>query len=206
MWHQLREPADPEAVTRVVALARKAVPRCGDTVVVAIDGEPTLSQSLEECVRRLKGPAGTKVVLSVMRAGWTEKQDFALTRANITIPTTGYDVLPGGIGFLEILSFGEDTAREVHGILDKFEAQLSAAFEVPRFLLPAEHAKEITPHIHPALEQKSLLAYIFRTYIWPGKRVTFDGKPVVLPPEGPDENWLPKPEETKEDLGAMAPA
>ena len=38
MWHQLREPADPEAVTRVVALARKAVPRCGDTVVVAIDG------------------------------------------------------------------------------------------------------------------------------------------------------------------------
>lgn len=38
MWHQLREPADPEAVTRVVALARKAVPRCGDTVVVAVDG------------------------------------------------------------------------------------------------------------------------------------------------------------------------
>jgi fatty acid desaturase len=73
-------------------------------------------------------------------------------------------------------------------------------------LLPAVHAREITPHIDPALEQKSLIAYIFRAYIWPGKRVTFDGKPVVLPPEGPDENWVPKPEETKEDLGAMAPA
>jgi fatty acid desaturase len=73
-------------------------------------------------------------------------------------------------------------------------------------LLPAVHAKEIAPHIHPALDQKSLVAYIWRTYIWPGKRVTYDGKPVVLPPEGPDENWVPKPEETKEDLGAMAPA
>lgn len=73
-------------------------------------------------------------------------------------------------------------------------------------LLPEVHAKEIAPHIHPALDQKSLVAYVWRTYIWPGKRLTFDGKPVVLPPEGPDENWVPKPEETKEDLGAMAPA
>ena len=71
----------------------------------------------------LKGPAGTKVVISVLRTGWTEKQDFTLTRANITIPTTAYDVLPGGIGFLQILSFGEDTAREVHPILDRFETQ-----------------------------------------------------------------------------------
>jgi|GEM_PF-322544 len=95
--------------------------RSGD-VVVAIDGEPTLSQSLEECVRRLKGPAGTKVVLSVMRAGWTEKQDFTLTRANITIPSTAYDVLPGGIGYLALFSFGEDSAREIRRVLDEFAA------------------------------------------------------------------------------------
>lgn len=93
--------------------------RAGD-VVVAIDGEPTANLALEECVRRLKGPAGTKVVLSVVRPGWTEKQDFTLTRANITIPSIAYDVLPGGVGYLAILSFGEDTAREVHKILDEF--------------------------------------------------------------------------------------
>lgn len=73
-------------------------------------------------------------------------------------------------------------------------------------LTPEAHAREIAPHIHPALDQRSLLAYIVRTYVWPGKRLTYEGKPVVLPEEGPDENWIPRPEETKEDLGAMAPA
>ncbi len=73
-------------------------------------------------------------------------------------------------------------------------------------LTPEAHAREVAPHIHPALEQKSLLAFIFRTFIWPGKRMTYDGKPVVLPPAAPDESWIPKPEETKDDLGAMAPA
>lgn len=73
-------------------------------------------------------------------------------------------------------------------------------------LTPAAHESEVHPHIHPALEQKSLIAYIFRTFLWPGKRTTYLGEPLVLPAEGPDENWVPKPEDTKQDLGAIAPA
>ncbi len=88
-----------------------------------IDGASTSGLSVEECVRMLKGPAGTKVVVTILRPGWTETKDYTLTRAQITIPTTAYDVLPGGIGFLEITDFAEDTAREVHKILDDFEAQ-----------------------------------------------------------------------------------
>jgi carboxyl-terminal processing protease len=94
--------------------------RSGD-VIDKIDGESTLGLSVDECVRRLKGPAGTTVVVTIMRPGWTETQDFTLTRANITIPTTAWDVLPGDIGFLQIISFGEDTAREVHEVLDRFD-------------------------------------------------------------------------------------
>ena len=73
-------------------------------------------------------------------------------------------------------------------------------------LLPEAHAREVAPHIHPALDQRSLAAYVFRTFIWPGKRMRYDGTPVVLPAEGPDEDWIPAPEDTKDDLGAMAPA
>jgi C-terminal peptidase prc len=92
-------------------------------MVTHIDGEPTLGVAVDDCVRRLKGPAGTKVVISIFRPGWTEKKDFTLTRANITIPTTSYDLLPGDIGYIEILSFGEETAREVHKILDEFQSK-----------------------------------------------------------------------------------
>lgn len=73
-------------------------------------------------------------------------------------------------------------------------------------LLPEAHAKDVAPYIHPALDQKSLAGYIFRTFIWPGKRLRYDGTPLVLPPRAPDREWVPKPEETKDDLGAIAPA
>jgi fatty acid desaturase len=73
-------------------------------------------------------------------------------------------------------------------------------------LLPAEHAKRIAPFIHPNLDQPNLVAYLFRTFGWPGQRVTYEGKPLVLPPEGPDEEWIPAPQETPPDvsLGAIA--
>lgn len=72
-------------------------------------------------------------------------------------------------------------------------------------LAPAAHAEKIAPHIHPNLDQPSMLAYIWRTFFVPGERLRYDGAPVVLPDEGPDEEWLPRPEETPEDLGVMAP-
>jgi fatty acid desaturase len=72
-------------------------------------------------------------------------------------------------------------------------------------LLPAHHEKRIAPFIHPALDQKSLLVYLFRTFISPGKRMNYDGTPLELPPEGPDEEWIPAPSETPTDvsLGAI---
>lgn len=95
--------------------------RSGD-VITAIDGHPTAGLSVDECVRRLKGPAATNVVITVFRRGWTETKDFELTRARITVPTTAYDVLPGKIGFLQITSFSEETAAEVARVLDELDA------------------------------------------------------------------------------------
>lgn len=57
-------------------------------------------------------------------------------------------------------------------------------------LLPAAHHAELGPNLHPALEQRALLPYLFRAYVYPGKRVTYDGKPVVLPPRDEDESWI----------------
>ena len=57
-------------------------------------------------------------------------------------------------------------------------------------LLPEWHAKYIRPYLHPNLEQKSLTAYLWRTLIWPGKRLTYDLKPVELPPKVKDEDWV----------------
>jgi fatty acid desaturase len=58
-------------------------------------------------------------------------------------------------------------------------------------LLREAHEKQLRPHLHPALDRTSLLAYSFKAYVWPGKRMTFDGKPVILGPPREDEDWLP---------------
>ena len=71
-------------------------------------------------------------------------------------------------------------------------------------LTPAAHQERYVGHIDPRLDQKSMFLYLVRAFILPGRRLTFDGKPVELPPEGSDESWIPRPEETPDDLGAVA--
>ena len=53
-------------------------------------------------------------------------------------------------------------------------------------LLPAAHREELAPSIHPELDQPSLLAYCARAYLWPGRRVRYDGTPWSPPPEMSD--------------------
>ena len=57
-------------------------------------------------------------------------------------------------------------------------------------LLPQKHAELIAPHVHPALEQKSLAIYLLRTFVFETRRLRYDGAPLVLPEEGEDEDWI----------------
>jgi fatty acid desaturase len=57
-------------------------------------------------------------------------------------------------------------------------------------LLPEEHDKVLHPHIDSRLEEPSLAMYMFKAFIWPGRRLRFDGQPVVIEGEGPDHDWV----------------
>ncbi|BDS14962.1 fatty acid desaturase family protein [Aureispira anguillae] len=57
-------------------------------------------------------------------------------------------------------------------------------------LLPAYHEKNIAPYIHPNLNQKNMITYLVKAYIYPGKRVNYDGSPYVLEPAVPDVDWV----------------
>jgi fatty acid desaturase len=71
-------------------------------------------------------------------------------------------------------------------------------------LAPRAHAERMHPTIHPALEQPSLAAYMFRALIFPGRRLTYDGKPVVITAEGPDADWVAATRAVAaEELGAI---
>lgn len=56
--------------------------------------------------------------------------------------------------------------------------------------LPAAHARELHGRIHPELEQKSMFRYLWRSFVWPARRLRYDGEPVVLEEAGEDEDWV----------------
>jgi fatty acid desaturase len=70
-------------------------------------------------------------------------------------------------------------------------------------LLPEAHRERLAPFVHPSLEQTSLVMYVVRSYIWPARRLRYDGTPFVLPDEGPDEEWMPAASEVA-GLGGAA--
>ncbi len=148
--------------------------RTGD-MVTAIDGQSTEGLPVDECVRRLKGPPGTTVRLSVLRRGWPEPREFDLVRARITIPTTAYDILPAKVGFLQIQHFSEDTGQEVAKVLDHFEKEgvqgvvldlrynsggyLHVAVQIASHFLPGgkEVVREVgRPDVYPGRVHRSL--------------------------------------------------
>ena len=55
-----------------------------------------------------------------------------------------------------------------------------------------EHARVIAALAHPGLQERSLVRYMWRAFVWPGKRLRFDGTPVVLPVQrAKRELWTP---------------
>ena len=62
-------------------------------------------------------------------------------------------------------------------------------------LLGQKHAELVAPFVHPALDQRSLAIYLVRTFVLQPRRLRYDGTKVLLPAEGPDEDWIGAPAE-----------
>lgn len=98
--------------------------RDGD-VVVAVDGVPTAGQTVDQVVRRIRGEAGTRVKVEVLRksAGKPDARlSFDLVREDVVVPNVEWTLRPSGVGVVRIDHFSEQTARLVRQALDAFAA------------------------------------------------------------------------------------
>lgn len=93
--------------------------RPGDRVL-EIDGWATSGEAIDVIISRLKGPAGTDVVIKVHRKGWVEARNMTLRRAQITVPSTWSAVLPGDIGYVLLEDFSARATEEVTRALAGF--------------------------------------------------------------------------------------
>jgi carboxyl-terminal processing protease len=96
--------------------ASKAGLKHGDRIV-KIDGQPTQGLTLQEAVRRMRGPVGSRVVLSIVRHEGGASEDVSITRAKIELKTVESQLLDGHIGYLKVRGFHETTLQEIERAL-----------------------------------------------------------------------------------------
>lgn len=93
--------------------------------IVKIGEESTINMSLEEAVQRLRGKAGTKVKIGVMRQGWSEARPFILERAVIKIESVTSKLLDDDVGYVRIKSFQNNTYDDLNRALAKLKNEAS---------------------------------------------------------------------------------
>ena len=87
--------------------------------ILKINNESTQHMSLSEAVKRMRGPKGTTVTITIMRDSFKEPKDFVLERDIIKIKSVKSKVF-NDIGYLRITQFQEDTSDELDKALKEF--------------------------------------------------------------------------------------
>lgn len=81
--------------------------RVGD-VIDTIDGEATEPLSVQDVVRRMRGPEGTTVTIGLRRD--TTALDVPIVRARIRVPTVASSQLASDIGYVRLVRLAQNTA------------------------------------------------------------------------------------------------
>ncbi len=104
-------------------------------VIEAADGVETKDMSLTCAVHRITGQVGTKVTLTIRRAGEEKTRDITITRAKIIVPTIrGWQRTESGrwlymidernkIGYVRVTGFSAETASDLEKVLVDLESE-----------------------------------------------------------------------------------
>jgi carboxyl-terminal processing protease len=97
-----------------------------DDVLVAVDGTPVKPEmTTDEIVLLIRGEVGTKVVLTIERAGANSPLDITVERAVIETPSAFWRILEEtpSIGYIQLTSFTERSNNELNQAFDELSAQ-----------------------------------------------------------------------------------
>jgi carboxyl-terminal processing protease len=109
--------------------AAKAGVLSGDQIL-RINGISTERMDLQDAINVLRGPAGAKITLTLLRPSTKEIKEYTLQRAEIKIQSVkGARLLdpeltgPFKIGYIRLVQFNEPTADELAKALDELQKQ-----------------------------------------------------------------------------------
>ncbi|OGP74234.1 MAG: peptidase S41 [Deltaproteobacteria bacterium RBG_13_58_19] len=103
--------------------AYRAGLRAGDQIL-KINGTSTKNLPLTEAVKMIRGPKGSKVILTINRQGFTQPKDFSIVREIIPIRSVKARILDDGIGYIRLANFQDQTDNDLKNYLKKMRQRL----------------------------------------------------------------------------------
>jgi len=97
--------------------------------IVKIDGETTKNFTLVDSVKRLRGPRGTKVTITIMREGLQKPKDFTLVREVIPVRSVRHELLEKTYGYVRISQFQEKTDGDFEKAMKALEEESKGALK-----------------------------------------------------------------------------
>ena len=98
--------------------------------ILKINGASTERMDLQDAINILRGPAGRRVILTLLRPSTKEIKDYTLERAEIKVRSVkGARLLdaeltgPFKIGYIRLIQFNEPTAEELSKALDELQKE-----------------------------------------------------------------------------------
>ena len=98
--------------------AYRAGLKAGDKIV-KVDGEPT--EDLRDAVKRMRGPKGTEVIITILREGIPNPMEFKIIRDVIPIHSVKAMMLNPGYGYIWVTNFRDNTTDDLLEALNKLE-------------------------------------------------------------------------------------
>lgn len=98
--------------------------RAGDIITHVGEEELKEDTSTEDVVRKLRGPKGTPVTITIRRVGFAEPIRMTITRAEIPTRSVRYAfMLEPGVGYIMLSDFTHTSSKELYDAIEKLQKQ-----------------------------------------------------------------------------------
>ncbi|HOP47241.1 MAG TPA: S41 family peptidase [Desulfobacteraceae bacterium] len=100
--------------------AYKAGIKAGDKIF-KVENEPTKDMTMLEAVKKIRGPKGTKVNLTILREGSDKPLEFSITRDVIPLKSVRHNLLSPDIAYIRISNFQSKTAEDLSSVIKELK-------------------------------------------------------------------------------------